>query len=145
MVNRQKTITRLIDIMSMNKEDYKFFMTDVIFEIKSGNYEEEVILIVAKAMKEMASDLESELEKDRLSNVEMHGHRIESHRHVRYDYSRDKLWSNYSKQIADLRIKQKLHEGKLRHFDSTFVDTESGEEFVGAIRLETETKKVTRI
>ena len=145
MANRQKTITRLIDIMSMNKEDYKFFMTDVIFEIKTGNYEEEVILIVAKAMKEMASDLESELEKDRLSNVEMHGHRIESHRHVRYDYSRDKLWSNYSKQIADLRIKQKLHEGKLRHFDSTFVDTESGEEFVGAIRLETETKKVTRI
>tara|TARA_A100000171_G_C2100830_1_gene129586 strand:- start:624 stop:1061 length:438 start_codon:yes stop_codon:yes gene_type:complete len=145
MVNRQKTITRLIDIMSMNKEDYKFFMTDVIFEIKNGNYEEEVILIVAKAMKQMASDLESELEKDRLSNVEMHGHRIESHRHVRYDYSRDKLWSNYSKQIADLRIKQKLHEGKLRHFDSTFVDTESGEEFVGAIRLETETKKVTRI
>ena len=145
MANRQKTITRLIDIMSMNKEDYKFFMTDVIFEIKNGNYEEEVILIVAKAMKEMASDLESELEKDRLSNVEMHGHRIESHRHVRYDYSRDKLWSNYSKQIADLRIKQKLHEGKLRHFDSTFVDTESGEEFVGAIRLETETKKVTRI
>ena len=145
MANRQKTITRLIDIMSMNKEDYKFFMTDVIFEIKNGNYEEEVILIVAKAMKQMASDLESELEKDRLSNVEMHGHRIESHRHVRYDYSRDKLWSNYSKQIADLRIKQKLHEGKLRHFDSTFVDTESGEEFVGAIRLETETKKVTRI
>ena len=145
MVNRQKTITRLIDIMSMNKEDYKFFMTDVSFEIKNGNYEEEVILIVAKAMKQMASDLESELEKDRLSNVEMHGHRIESHRHVRYDYSRDKLWSNYSKQIADLRIKQKLHEGKLRHFDSTFVDTESGEEFVGAIRLETETKKVTRI
>ena len=145
MANRHKTITRLIDIMSMNKEDYKFFMTDVIFEIKNGNYEEEVILIVAKAMKEMASDLESELEKDRLSNVEMHGHRIESHRHVRYDYSRDKLWSNYSKQIADLRIKQKLHEGKLRHFDSTFVDTESGEEFVGAIRLETETKKVTRI
>ena len=145
MANREQTITRLIDIMSMNKEDYKFFMTDVIFEIKNGNYEEEVILIVAKAMKEMASDLESELEKDRLSNVEMHGHRIESHRHVRYDYSRDKLWSNYSKQIADLRIKQKLHEGKLQKFDSTFVDTESGEEFVGAIRLETETKKVTRI
>ena len=145
MANREQTITRLIDIMSMNKEDYKFFIKDVQFDIVNGHYEEEVILIVAKAMKEMASDLESVLEKDSLSNAEMHGHRIESHRHVRYDYSRDKLWSSYSKQIAELKRKQKLHEGKLKHFDSTFVDTESGEEFVGAIRLETETKKVTRI
>lgn len=145
MAEREQSITRLIDIMSMNKEEYKYFIKDVQFDIVNGHYEEEVILILAKSMKEMASDLESVLEKDRLSNGEMHGHRIESHRHVRYDYSRDKIWCNLSKQISELKQKQKEHEMKLKHFDSTFVDTDTGEEFVGAIRLETETKKVTRI